>query len=72
MTTTNAKTARLLWNVRGQVGCDLPGHAPYRGSDTWVWERWRPVTLNERIEFAAEVGYAPECEVCAARARRAS
>ena len=72
MTTTNVKTSRLLWNERGQIGCELPGHAPYRRSDTWVWEPWRPVTLNERIDFAAEVGHAPVCEVCPARARRAS
>ena len=54
----------------GQIGCEIPGHAPYRWSDTWVWERWRPVTLNERIALAADLGQAPECEVCAARARR--
>ena len=67
MTTT--KRTKLLWNERGQIGCALPGHAPHEGSDTWVWERWRPLTLNERVDFAAELGHAPECEVCAARAR---
>ncbi len=70
MTTT--KTTKFLWNERGQIGCELPGHAPHRGSDSWVWERWRPITLDERIEFEAEVGHAPECELCAARARRES
>ncbi len=68
MTTT--KTTKLLWNERGQIGCDLPGHAPHRGSDTWIWERWRPITLNERIDFEAELGHAAECESCAAIVRR--
>ena len=68
MTTTKKK--RLLWNERGQIGCELPGHAPYRGSDTWICERWRPISLNERIEFEAELGHAANCESCAASARR--
>lgn len=69
-TMTKMNTAQLLWNERGQIGCTLPGHAPHEGTDTWVWERWRPMTLNERVDFAADLGHAPECEVCAARARR--
>ena len=32
MTTTTTKPD-LYWNERGQTGCALPGHAPYRGSD---------------------------------------
>jgi hypothetical protein len=68
MTTT--KTAKLLWNEDGQIGCTLPGHAPYPDSDTWRSGRWRPITLNERVDFEAEVGHAPECELCAAGARR--
>jgi hypothetical protein len=70
MTTT--KTTKLLWNERGQIGCALTGHAPHRGHDTWIWERWRPITLNEHVDFAAEVGHAPECESYAVRGRRAS
>ena len=31
-----------------------------------------PITLNERINFEAELGHAPECELCAAHARRES
>jgi hypothetical protein len=64
------KTKKLLWNEAGQLGCTLPGHAPHRGSDTWVSERWRPLTLNERVDLAAELGHMPQCEVCAARTRR--
>ena len=27
---TKTATPRLLWNERGAIGCELPGHAPYR------------------------------------------
>jgi hypothetical protein len=64
------KTAKLLWNEDGQSGCTRSGHAPYPGSDTWRSGRWRPITFNERIDFEAELGHAPECELCAAIARR--
>jgi len=34
MNTKNATTSpKLVWNERGQIGCTLPGHAPYRGTD---------------------------------------
>ena len=74
MATTKKPTnaAPLLWSERGQIGCELPGHAPHRGSDTWIWERWRTITLNDRIDFEAELGHAAECEACKANARRAS
>ena len=64
-------TARtLLWNEAGQIGCTLAGHAPIPGPDTWNSGRWRSITLNEWIDLAAELGHAPECELCAARVRR--
>ena len=34
------ETPRLLWSERGQIGCKLPGHAPYRGD----YSRVRPHT----------------------------
>lgn len=60
----------LLWSEQGEVACEQ--HAPARGTDSWVIGRWRPVTLNERVDFEAEVGHPPVCETCAAIARRAS
>ena len=45
MTTTTTKPD-LYWNERGQTGCALPGHAPYRGSDTWRFEHWKKVPAN--------------------------
>ena len=69
MTTTTTKPD-LYWNERGQTGCSQPGHAPYRGTDTWVWERWRRITLREAVAFERELGHAVTCEVCAVRARR--
>ena len=70
MTTKNAtKSPKLVWNERGQIGCTIPGHAPYRGTDTWIWERWKAVTPREAAEFESDVGRPPACEVCAATAR---
>ena len=66
-TTTNPD---LYWNERGQIGCELPGHAPYRGSDTYVWERWKRITPAQAEAFERELGRAPRCETCAAIARR--
>jgi hypothetical protein len=67
-----ATPRRLVWNEAGQIGCTIPGHAPILGSDSWNVGRWLPTTLNERIDCEAELGHAPECEMCAARARRES
>ena len=70
--TTKMKTvtARLFWNERGQIGCELPGHAPYRGTDSWKWERWKRITPAQAGAFERELGRPPACEVCAAIARR--
>jgi len=64
------KKPTLVWSEDGQIGCTLPTHAPYAWSDTWSSERWRPMTLSDRVQFEAEVGRAPECESCAAMARQ--
>jgi len=75
MTTTNAPTTTtkpdLYWSERGQIGCTTPGHAPYPGSDTWVWERWKRISPRQAEEFEREVGRPPSCETCAAIARDA-
>ena len=60
--------AKLFWDESGQTACEQ--HGPYRGSDTWISGRWRAITLNERIDFAAEVGRQPTCETCDAILRR--
>ena len=54
----------LFWNERGQIGCAKPGHMPFPGTDTFVWERWEP--LDEKT--AREHGL--RCESCVAVARR--
>lgn len=64
----NAK--KLLWSEDGRLACEE--HAPYRGSDTWRSGRWRPLKQAEFDEFERELGHAPECESCAADARRPS
>ena len=64
-------TARkILWDENGQIGCELPGHAPYKGSDTWRSGRWRAISRDEAEAFERVVRRAPECETCAAIARR--
>ena len=60
----------LYWDEDGQTACEA--HMPFRGSDTWRKGRWRKITLREAIDFEAEVGRPPVCEVCAAIARRAT
>jgi len=66
--TTESKTdaaPTLLWNERGQIGCTLPGHAPFKGTDTWKFEHWKkipPGTLSED-------GKPFRCESCSAGER---
>ena len=61
-------TKKILWDENGQTACK--DHAPYKGSDTWRSGRWHAVTRREAEEFEREIGHAPECETCAAVARR--
>ena len=44
----------LYWNEQGSVNCEK--HIPYRGSDTWVFEHWKEITPNQRIEIASMGG----------------
>ena len=53
-------TARLFWSERGQIGCAKPGHMPFPGTDTFVWERWEP--LDEETARKNRL----RCESCAA------
>ncbi len=55
-------TSILFWSERGAVCCAL--HAPYPGTDTWIWERWRLITDAEQQEWTRTVGSAPCCEIC--------
>ncbi len=71
MTTTIAKPD-LLWSERGRVGCSISGHAPYRGTDTWIWEQWKKVTARDATQFEREVGRPIACETCATRERKGS
>jgi hypothetical protein len=58
----------LFWNEDGQVECER--HTPFRGSDMWLSGRWRPISMNERISFAAELGRPVSCDSCRAIADR--
>lgn len=69
---TRTETPKLPWSEHGQIGCDRPGHAPYRGTDTWVWGRWKQITPREAAEFERELEHPPRCETCPTTARSAS
>lgn len=56
--------AILFWSERGEVACGK--HAPYRGSDTWEWERWQAVTPIDRRE-AYKMGERLRCETCGSK-----
>lgn len=62
--------AKLLIDNGGRIECEA--HAPYKGSDTWFTGQWRTMRVDERAEFAAEIGRAPECETCRANAGKAN
>lgn len=52
----------------GQIEC--LEFAPCSGTDTWVWDRWKPMTKREATEFQRDIGRPPACETCRAIARR--
>jgi hypothetical protein len=52
----------LFWSERGEISCAI--HAPYPGTDTWKWERWRLLTEEEAREWTRQLGHPPKCEVC--------
>lgn len=68
-TTTTSAALKLLWSERGEISC--LEHAPFRGTDTWVWDRWKPIKPHEAVEFERDNGRAPTCETCAAVERNA-
>jgi len=53
----------LYWSQRGEIACRQ--HAPFEGSDTWVWDDWREVTAYERFRWVYVAGRPMECECCA-------
>ncbi len=52
----------LFWSERGEVCCAT--HAPYPGSDTWIWQRWTAMTEMDRRGWTQVLNRAPACEVC--------
>lgn len=54
----------LFWNERGRIGCAKPGHMPFPGTDTFVWERWEPI--DEKTVRENQL----KCETCDADERR--
>lgn len=48
----------LFWNNQGQIGCAIPTHMPFIGSDTFINQAW------ERIPYEVVVAKNLKCEVC--------
>lgn len=59
---------KLLIDNGGQIACEE--HAPHRGSDSRYTGQWRPMRVDERADFEAELGYPARCETCAAIERK--
>jgi len=49
MPPVNGKPA-LYWSQQGEVAC--AEHIPYKGSDTWTWDRWARMTPRVLAEIA--------------------
>jgi hypothetical protein len=58
----NGDRKTLFWSERGEVSCAI--HAPYPGTDTWWWGRWKLLTEAEAQEWSRALGRSPRCEVC--------
>lgn len=64
-TKTIATDSAIYWNEQGQIRCAK--HAPYRGSDTWRYERWTKVPASALPQIRAQFEIpadAPLCEAC--------
>ena len=51
----------LFWGENGEITC--ADHAPYEGSDTWLWLSWGPLAAVD-AKALAEAGHTPRCETC--------
>ncbi len=70
----NAKRERLpappplLWSEDGRICC--PAHAPFPGSDTWRFGRWRRMRDPEIASMSGQIGRPLDCETCHGIAQR--
>ena len=65
-TRKTASPTGLFWSERGEITCER--HAPYHRSDTWNWNRWRALGVQEAEAGRDQTGELPECECCGVRA----
>ena len=56
----------LFWGQNGEISC--ADHAPYKGSDTWLWMRWEALAVEDAEAFAQR-GHPARCETCGQVAR---
>jgi hypothetical protein len=66
--TTKGAPSTLYMDQGGRIEC--LEYAPYRGSESWAFGDWRPITKREATEFQRDIGRPPACETCRAIARR--
>ena len=60
----------LYWNERGAIACEK--HIPFKGSDTWVFERWAKMSGIDKVKvyshrketLPARLVSMPSCECC--------
>ena len=60
-TSRTVSATGLFWGQDGEIAC--ADHAPYKGSDTWIWMRWEPLP-NEAAESLKQGGDMARCETC--------
>ena len=58
------KPTGLFSSEKGSIAC--AEHTPLRGSDTWRFDRWRPMTADDVQAFERELGQKIACETCKA------
>ena len=56
-----ASPTGLFWGQNGEISC--ADHAPYKGSDTWRWMRWEPLSVAD-AKALAQLAQEAHCETC--------
>jgi hypothetical protein len=63
-----AKPVVLFSSEKGAIACK--DHTPIRGSDSWRFDRWRKMKVEEIEAIERELGRKIACETCAAVERK--
>jgi len=52
----------LFWSERGMIACDR--HSPRYCSDSWHFEHWAAMTVEDAEAWRTQTGDLPQCECC--------